>query len=211
MLIAATSWAIVLFRERSVGLAIVVGLLLMFAAAIKLEGSVWAVALLGGIVMGFASSARRRYIYVGLACALLLWIVSGGFSFTLLGIEFTATLSMLELPYIGTVRLAVSNPTAALTSAFLVLANWNLLWYAIPLTFIFAHRGLSGSGLQPMFSAFCVFGGGFLVLVFYFTHASVWVESMTASNRLALQFAMPLTLWLSIGIYRYAYADKTPE
>ena len=205
-LLSATVWAAVFLRDSCWRNAAIALLVLALAVAIKLEGSLWAAVVLASVGMARLSERGRQRVYLALPVLILVWLVAGGFSFEIFGTPIIVTRDLINLPYIGRVALSVSNPTPALTQAFFVLPNWNLLWYILPFAVIVALRGLDKTPLRPMFIAFGLFGAGFLVLVFYFTHASMWVQSMTASNRLALQFVLPLSLWLSVGIHQYAYA-----
>lgn len=205
-LLSATIWSAVFLRDGCWRSAAIALLVLALAVAIKLEGSLWAAVVLASVGMAKLTDRGRQRVYVALPVLILVWLVSGGFSFEIFGTPIIVTRDLIDLPYIGRVALSVSNPTPALTKAFFVLPNWNLLWYALPFAVIVTLRGLDKTPVRPMFIAFGLFGAGFLVLVFYFTHASMWVQSMTASNRLALQFVLPLSLWLSVGVYQYAYA-----
>ena len=56
---------------------------------------------------------------------------------------------------------------------------------------------------------FVLVGLGFLFVLFFMTKAGIWAESMTASNRLALQFVPGCVVWTGLLMARYLESDAT--
>ncbi len=200
-----------MFLERGQRGMLVAALgLLAMAAATKLEGLVWA--LLGLAVLGLSvlSARNRRRVLIGVGALAALWLLAGGIDVTLPGgRQVVITPERIELPYLGGFALSFSNRLDAFARAFLVLPNWHFVWYLLLpcglwLAFT-ARRERAGQGL----AAYLVLGLAFLFGLFFLTPAGLWAESMTASNRVALQFAPGAVVWIGYLLGRAAASATT--
>ncbi|MEM1092324.1 MAG: hypothetical protein AAGI67_18195 [Pseudomonadota bacterium] len=168
---------------------------LLLVGSLKLEGVVWALIGLAAVMMVRLPRSRRLMAIAAAVAAFVLWLVTGGFSFSLAGLTFKMTPALIELPYLGRHPLGFDNQLQSLITALLDLPNWHLFWlFGLPAALWAAWQARNtadGRGL----SSLLLLGLGFLFALFFFTQAAVWAESMTASNRLALHLAPAVGLW----------------
>ena len=93
----------------------------------------------------------------------------------------------------------------ALIETHFLLSNWHLLWYAAIVAALLAWRELASPALTPL-TVVVATGGLFLVVVFSFTNARLWVTEQTTINRATLHIA-PLAAVFAVLAFR-AYAAR---
>jgi len=167
--LAFLRWA----RSRSIADAIVAIFLAIACTQIKVPGLVWALTLAPGAVVALLPRRGPRYVLIGFAVALFALVVLAQTS-----------------PVILTYRLHLDFDPAwrALAETHFLLANWHLLWYAALAAALLAWRDLGSPALAPL-TAVAAAATLFLVVVFSFTNARLWVTEQTTINRATLHVA----------------------
>ncbi|MEM9531028.1 MAG: hypothetical protein AAGA23_08915 [Pseudomonadota bacterium] len=173
------------------------------AAGTKLEGLVWALFCLPVLIMS-ATDARLRLGFLALvALASVLWLAMGGFDLTVLGdIRFAITPEEIAMPYLGVFRIDYSSQWPAFGKTFLALPNWHLVGYLLLPACAWAIWRFRDQPEGRGLATFAVMGLGFLFVLFFLTHAAIWAQSATASNRLALHFVPGCLLWCGLLLAR---------
>jgi hypothetical protein len=177
-------------RSRSVRDAIVALFLAVACTQIKVPGLAWALTLVPGVVVALLPRRGPRYVVIGFAVAL-----------------FALAVLAQTSPVIFHYRLHLDFDPAwrALAETHFLLANWHLLWYAAIAAALLAWRQLASPSLAPL-SAVVVAGALFLVVVFSFTNARLWVTEQTTINRATLHVA-PLAAVFTVLAFR-AFAAR---
>lgn len=202
ILAACVCWS--LWRaEQHRGFGFLAITMLMMVGALKLEGVVWAALLALAAAYSLLDARKRKVVWIATPILFLVWWLAGGFSFNIGSAgELVVKPDLLAAPYLGRYPLEPANPGSALAQAFLALPNWHLVWYLLPLLAPLAWWRGRGTNVARDAALYWVFGGAFMVLLFFFTHASAWVDSMTASNRLALQYGTAAIFWTALLLGR---------
>src|SRR5207302_2860263 len=91
----------------------------------------------------------------------------------------------------------------ALVETHFLLSNWHLLWYASIVAALLAWRELASPALTPL-TVVVATGGLFLVVVFSFTNARLWVTEQTTINRATPHIAPPAAVFSLLPFRRYA-------
>ncbi len=157
-------------------------------AATKLEGTVWAMLLIATLFMARLQPRVRLIVFGVVVMICCTWWLLGGFAIS--NSPWGAIIlqpNLIELPYLGKYPLAYTAHWSAFASAFLQLPNWHIIWYVVlgSVAVIIASWRYR---LARLCAAWLAVGLSFLFVLFFFTKAGIWAESMTASNRLALQW-----------------------
>ena len=165
-------------------------LALLFVAAcvlIKNPGKVWVLTLLPGAVVALAPRHGLRVAVAGLAGVIAVFVVLARLDVVLLGyllhLEF-------ELPWRG------------LIDAYLVYANWHLMWFGALAAVIVGWRHLLSRELAPLTMVIAA-GLLFLFFGFAFTNARVWVEDQSTVNRATLHLAPLLVVWMLLTFHAW--------
>jgi len=169
------------------------GLALLLAVActqIKVPGLVWALTLLPGVVIALSPRRGPRFVLIGLAVVLF-------------GLAVLAQTSPVVLNY--RLHLDFDPAWRALVETHFLLSNWHLLWYATILAALLAWRQLASPELLPL-TAIAGTAVLFLIVVFSFTNARLWVTEQTTINRATLHFA-PLAAVFAVLAFR-AFAQR---
>jgi hypothetical protein len=188
-----TSAALALLRwarsrsARDAGLAL---LLAIACTQIKVPGLIWALTLLPGVVVALLPRQGPKVVAIGLAVTL-----------------FALAVLAQTHPVVFTYRLHLDFDPAwrALGETQFLLSNWHLLWYAAIVAALLAWRQLAAPDLAPL-TAIVATGGLFLVVVFSFTNARLWVTEQTTINRATLHVA-PLAAVFAVLAFR-AFAAR---
>jgi hypothetical protein len=172
--------------------------LLLALPTLKVEGGVWLIPVVAGIVLARMRPPVLAMLAMGAVLLLLAWLWSGGI--------------VLDVPRIGTVELTrdvVSVPGLislgigytpqawpALGKAMMLQGSWNLLWLGVMLALPFGlWRCRYDNDLRvPTYTLLAAVP--MLVTLFLFTDASRWVIDLTSVNRLLLHF-VPLVLFFA--------------
>jgi len=158
-------------------------ILVIACLTIKNPGRIWALMLLPGLIVGLMPRWGLR-------------IVAGGFAIAALAVVFMAKANIFILGY--RLQINASMPWAALSDAYLMFGNWNLLWYGVIATALVARREILSRELAPL--TVIVAGGAiFLLFGFAFTFAAAWVEDQSTVNRATLHLAPLLTIWVMMA------------
>jgi hypothetical protein len=99
-------------------------------------------------------------------------------------------------------------PWHGLVDAYLLFANWHLLWYAAIAAALLGRRQLLSPEAAPLT---IVVAGGlmFLAFGFVFTNARDWVEDQSTVNRATLHIAPLLAIWTLLVLHRWSIAAPT--
>jgi hypothetical protein len=161
-------------------------LALLFVAACVLTknpGKIWVLTLLPGAVVALAPRHGLRVAVAGLAGAIAVLVV-------------LARLDVVLLRY--GLHLEFDLPWRGLIDAYLVYANWHLLWVGILGAVIVGWRHLLSRELAPLTLVIAA-GLLFLFFGFAFTNARLWVEDQSTVNRATLHLAPLLTVWMLLA------------
>jgi hypothetical protein len=161
-------------------------LALLFVAAcvlVKNPGKVWVLTLLPGAIVALAPRHGLRVAVAGLAGAIAVLVVLARLDVVLLGYRLHLE---FELPWRG------------LIDAYLVYANWHLLWFGILTAAIVGWRHLLSRELAPLTLVIAA-GLLFLFFGFAFTNARLWVEDQSTVNRATLHLAPLLAVWMLLA------------
>jgi len=177
-------------QTRSLRDAVVALFLAVACTQIKVPGLAWALTLLPGVIVAVLPRRGPRYVLIGFVVALFLLAVLAQTS-----------------PVILNYRLHLDFDPAwrALAETHFLLANWHLLWYAAIAAALLAWRELASPSLAPL-TAIAATGALFLVVVFSFTNARLWVTEQTTINRATLHVA-PLAAVFTVLAFR-AFAAR---
>ena len=172
------------------------GLALLLAIActqIKVPGLVWALTLLPGVVVALLPRQGPKLVLIGVALVLF-------------GLAVLAQTSPVVLNY--RLHLDFDPAWRALVETHFLLSNWHLLWYAAIVAALLAWRQLASPELLPL-TAIVGTAVLFLIVVFSFTNARLWVTEQTTINRATLHFA-PLAGVFAVLAFR-AFARRFAE
>lgn len=187
-------------ERRQLALALV---LLATLPALKFEGAVWALCMVG-LMLWFVferrSIAARTVILV--AGAMLAVLISWA-----LDLQWWRMVVKLLAPAPDGSGTTIMGAFIATLSGMFAQGNWHLLWYSLPLVLAWRRRALcSWPALAGV--SFFVLGGLLLIMaLFLFTQAGRWAESYTAVNRL-LMHLVPTAVLLMVLCFRREPADS---
>lgn len=162
-------------------------LMVIFAAAIKPEGLVWA----GIFVLTYiiARLGSRVFMVSVLVAALAMLGL-----FQLEGVRLT-------LPLLGSLSFGWPVSISELSWHLWVYGNWHLLFWILPLALFGASLSMGGfysDRARLGLLSWVIFSlGGFLFL-FLWTDSAEWARLGTANNRVMLQLAPSFVFWLAI-------------
>ena len=171
---------------------------------LKLEGSIWLLALSAGMFLWFLKT--RTVLLLAAVClgTVVAWVNLGGINIEAPGLG-TIILRPDQVVIPGFVNLTLGPEPGALSAllrALFVYANWHLLWFALlalsPLIF---YRNFHDWQLRgPSYTVLIMLG--MLLTLFLLTNASQWVVSQTSVNRLLLHMTPMLIvfLWMTLRL-----------
>jgi hypothetical protein len=165
-------------RGDDAALALFLG---MMCILIKNPGIVWAATLLPAIVVTLMPRRGFRYMLIGGAAVALGIAVLAESGVTLMGYPF---------------RLDFSPAWRELARTYLLMGNWNLLWYGVLVLCIASWKHLLRPPLLPL-TAIVLSGAIFLFIVFSVSGAAVWMADLTTANRATLHLA-PLLIAFAV-------------
>lgn len=172
-------------------------LLLAMLPALKFEGAVWALGVIG-LMIWFALArwsvlARAGVLVAGTALAVLVsWLLS---------LHWLRMVTELLAPATDGSSATVTGAFVATINGMFAQGNWHLLWYLLPAVLLWRRRALVS---WPALSGVAVFvlGGALLIVgLFVFTQAGRWAESFTAVNRLFMHL-VPTMVALMVLCFR---------
>lgn len=138
-------------------------------ATVKIEGTLWLLTLLPGIVVAL----RRRFG---------LWLVAVTAAMAVLYLAVGPS----RLPVLGyVVQTDFTNVSLPVVQHMFVMDNWHLFWFAVVAVVAVRARRLLDPGIAPM-TVTMLAGVAFIVLVFFFSNAAGGVDDETLINRLLL-------------------------
>jgi hypothetical protein len=148
---------------------------------IKNPGIVWTATLLPALVVTLMPRHGLRYMLIGAATIALVVVALAQSGVTLMGYPF---------------RLDFSPAWRELARTYLLMGNWNLLWYAVLLLCIASWRYLLRPPLLPL-TVIVLAGAIFLFIVFSVSEAAAWMADLTTANRATLHLA-PLLIAFAV-------------
>ncbi len=187
------------WRLRSRGDVALALLAVGLLPAIKVEGGVWLLCLLGAALL---AAMPRSMVRIGPPLALLgvgVLMGLGGVPIPLPG-SGVATLEWgaVTVPGKGVLELYWRPVGEEVLESLFVLPNWHLLWLALPIAALAGMRRAAGRGsLRPLAFALLL-GYAFVFVLFFFTDASAWAENLTSVNRVLLQIVPATVFWVSL-------------
>ncbi len=173
---------------RDVREAMLALLLGVACTQIKVPGLVWALTIVPGVVVVLLPRLGPRLVVVGFAVTLFLLAVVSQSHPILLNYRM---------------HLDFDPAWRALVETHFLLSNWHLLWYAAIAAALLAWRQLTSPGLAPL-TAIVAGGALFLIVVFSFTNARIWVTSQTTINRATLHLAPLAAVFLVLAFRAFA-------
>jgi hypothetical protein len=150
-------------------------------AAVKIEGSLWALTLLPGLLVAI----NRRvglWLVALLAVAALLYLALGPKEITLFGYALRTRFTNVSMP---------------LLQHMFVMDNWHLLWYGAVIVVVLRARRLFAPEFAPLTVTIAA-GLAFVVVVFFFSSASGGVDDETLVNRLPFHMLLALAYYLAL-------------
>jgi hypothetical protein len=189
-LAAIAMWQWASTRERSdAALAI---LMAIVCASVKLEGSLWVLTLVPGVVT--ALNRRLGLALVGAtAAAAILYLAFGPSELRLLGY-------MLRTQFVDVSPYVYEH--------LFVMDNWHLLWYAAVAIVIVNARSLLGDRLAPM-TVTIGWAVAFIGVVFFFSTASGGVKDESLTNRLVMHAVPAFLFYLALILRSSQHQAKT--
>jgi len=172
------------------------GLVAIFLAAacplIKNPGWVWALTLVPGVVIALMPRRGVRVVAIGFAVLAVAALVLARTEPVLLGYRL---------------HLDFSYGWAQLIKAYFLMGNWNLLFYGAIVILVLGARRLVEPPLAPL-AAITAAGLAFLLFVFAFTQAALWLSDLTTANRATLHLAPLLVTLCVLTWHRLALATS---
>jgi hypothetical protein len=167
---------------------------------VKLEGTVWFLALAAAVCLG-ALPRRWRWRAIGAASAIVVLVVLVGQSqllFAAIGWVRSGS-HAVEIPVIGKLALAWhGDAMLGVARSLFLQANWNLLWWLVPVVLAWRWRVLRASEALSLCTLLLVACFGLLMFLFVFTDAAEWAESYTAVNRLIMHVTPAIVSLLAL-------------
>ncbi|WP_006786055.1 hypothetical protein [Thiorhodospira sibirica] len=202
LLLGGLAWWRWLWQGQAVDFWLGLGLLL-WLPLLKIEGWVWLLPFVAA--WGVARVPRRFYLITAVGGLLLLagWL-SGGVQLSHVPIIGTLHLtpSLIAVGESFQLQLGFNRPALeALIRHLFLWGQWHLLWYGLLPGAVLL---MLASVWQPTLRAasVTVFAlWGLLLLLFLYTHASMWVISGTAVNRLLLHSVPLASFFVVWGIW----------
>jgi hypothetical protein len=148
---------------------------------IKTPGWVWALTLLPGAVIALMPRHGLRVLGIVAALSVVVLLLLARTEPVVLGYRL---------------HLDFAPAWAQLVKSLFLMGNWNLLWYGIVVIVVVGARRLLEPPLAPL-AAIAAAGLGFLLFVFGFTDAAIWLADLTTANRATLHLA-PLLVALGV-------------
>ena len=190
---------------KSSAKVVVLGLLLCsIAVLVKKEGAIWLVLAFWIVSIHLSPRWWWNLILVGvLSTIVILWSIWNSNDGVVGLLE-----GKIALPLVGEVQLQFNDVIWPFIHNLLMMGNWNLFWYMLPLTigagFIAWKNRESRVALSiiiwPLIS---------IVTLFVFSDQGAWAKDFTAINRLFIHF-IPAWLLSGVVIFR-AYYLKSSE
>jgi hypothetical protein len=148
---------------------------------IKNPGVIWMLTLVPGVIVALFPRRGLRVLGIGAATILLALLI-------LVRTEPVILNYHLHPNY--------SPAWMELVRSYFLMGNWNMLWYALVVIAFIGARRLIQVPLVAL-TAITVTGLAFLMFVFAFTDAAVWLADLTTANRATLHIA-PLLIVLGV-------------
>ena len=171
-------------------------LALLFGVAcvlIKNPGKVWILVLLPGAVAALMPRHGLRIALAGLAAVIAAFLILARQDVVVLGYRL---------------HLDLAVPWGGLIDAYLLYANWHLLWYGAIAAAVVGWRHLLTREQAPL-TLVVLAGLLFLFFGFAFTNAKLWVEDQSTVNRATLHLAPLLVVWMLLAFHAWM-ARLTP-
>lgn len=195
LLVFLRGWRWLRFRQR--GDLAVFALAAMALPWVKHEGAVWLFCLLLAGLFGLLPLRWRRWAWVAGALALGLAAV-WKLVLPLPGLGWVELRwGSVELSQVGRLDLHWRPVAEPVLESLLLLPNWMLLWPLLVFALWHCRQRLRAGPLRDG-GRFMLFGYGFLFLLFFFTDASQWAETLTSLNRVLLHIVPTTVAWLAL-------------
>lgn len=193
LMLAAAAW-LLWRRERRPALLILALLLAGSMVLLKLEGVVWLALLLS--VMAFDSLSphwQRRALWfaaMGIVAFFVIAIVLGGW--------IDAHIQLWNVPGIRKLSLAWRPGGLVIVVALFTHANWHLLGLLLVGLPLLRWRQFKIDVEARLLGLLVLIAWIALLVLFCLTPAAEWAVRQTATNRLVLQLAPVMLLWLAL-------------
>lgn len=163
-------------------------LFLLGCVVTKNPGKAWLVVLLPGAIAATLPRYGSRIAIAGLGAAIAALLVFAQLDLFVLGYHLHPD---------------VTVPWRGLVDAYLMFANWHLLWYGVIAAALLGRRQWLSPELAPLT---LVVAGGLLFLAFgfVFTNARAWVEDHSTVNRATLHLAPLLAIWSLLVLHAWS-------
>ena len=170
--------------------------LALMCPTLKAEGAVWILAFIPALTASRIALKHLAWIMGLTGLALLLWLLTGGFSVTLHGFgQISITTNLIQIPYLGQFELSPSANWEPFIQNFFVLANWHLLWYLMPILVLISLRKTATDKALFCLALLILSLLAMLAVLFFLTAAQEWAEKYTSINRLFLHILPTLMFY----------------
>ncbi|MEO5700697.1 MAG: hypothetical protein ABIR61_09405 [Casimicrobiaceae bacterium] len=159
-----------------IGLAVVMAVI---AASIKVEGLIWLLAFVPGVIVAVRPRLGLRLVLIGAVVAIA-YLAFGPPRLRLFGYTLLTQFTNVSLPVV---------------QHMFVMDNWHLFWYACVACIVWQWQRLLESTVAPM-SVAMLGGIAFVAVVFFFSNAGGGVDDETLVNRLLLHLVPALAFYL---------------
>lgn len=182
--LALLRWA----RSGDVRDAATLGLLAFACTQIRQPGLAWMTTLVPGIIVVLYPRLGLKLAAAALGAMLLLLAVVAQTSIAILG---------------RTWHLEFRPAWSTLYESYLLLGNWNLLWYGVPAAVLLAGRQLASPALAPL-TIVAAAGAVFLFAIVCFPELGAAVADGTTLNRMTLHFAPLAAVFAALALQAFA-------
>lgn len=191
--IALSEWS----RNRAPGYLVLAAVFAIFCTQLKVPGLIMAAIVLLCFMICYIQLTTRTLgflLLMSLAALLLLYLYSLDITIPGIGTVIINS-SKITVPYIGDFDIEFHNVSGAFFSTMLVMINWNLLWYLLPVALLWAMLSVKPVARHSIEITALLVSLAFIFFVYYFTERYLWAEDFTQVNR-ALLYVQPLGFFL---------------
>jgi hypothetical protein len=150
-------------------------------------GFVWTMTLVPGVVVALAPRVGLKMAAAGLGVLLLL----------------LAVLAQTEFEFLDwSWHLDFRPAWSTLSEGYLLLGNWNLLWYGVPVAALLAGRQLASPRLAPL-TMVAASGAVFLFVIFAFPDVGRAITGSMTFSRATLHYAPLATVFAALAFHAF--------
>ena len=174
---------------------LMLGLYALLLPTIKLEGAIYLLVMLAALGLVLMPTRLRWWLAASALLAVAVALALGGFNLPVPGLGVVGLKwGLISVPVVGELPIYWRGVGGRVLESMLLLPNWSLLWWALPFALWWGRRQLAQRNVLFVFAGL-LFAASFHFVLFCFTDAAAWAESLTSLNRLLLHVA-PTWVWV---------------